>query len=442
MIPELKKIRPPAIKWPSAKNYIPAARTSSGIRVNIPVVAGNKLIVGKIGCGKTTLVKEMISADINDEDTYLFGFEVKQGDYSEPFMRPGGLIISYRDIPGKEDKMFKWGMVREIKESEDPESEIKKMAAFLTLHLKKDPSKEIWAQGAAETFEGFMNTIIHCVDGTPSNYDVVQRMRTMSTVNLLKFMSHYKPNKSLLEKYYHFDSRWGIGNSEETKRKLSEYKVPQVGSDILVFLQNMLSSFSGSFLSKDGKHTIKGWLSGEYGKTLFLSYDLSKKDAMTIFAAYFLQSIILERISARVDKSKRILMALDEVPEIGQEILLEQGVTVGRENRLEVIVSTQSLEKLYAIAPDLNPSKTEHYTNAMLAGFTTYACFQAGDPYTINTFQKFFGNRTRLPASRYSSTGSLVVSPIVTDEEFATLDRGECYIKIGSSEPERLHIIR
>ena len=287
-----------------------------------------------------------------------------------------------------------------------------------------------------------MNTIIHCVEGTPSNYDVVQRMRTMSTINLLKFMAHYKPNKSMLEKYYHFDCKWGLSETEETKKKLAEYKIPQVGSDILVFLQNMLSNFSGSFLSRDGQHTIKGWLSGKYGKTLFLSYDLSKKDAMSIFAVYFLQSIILERISAKVDKSKRILMALDEVPEVGQEFLLEQGVTVGRENRLEVIVSTQSLEKLYAIAPDLNSSKTEHYTNAMLAGFTTYACFQAGDPYTINTFQKFFGNRTLLPGSRYASNGGLVVEPIVADEDFATLDTGECYIKIGASEPERLHIIR
>ena len=442
MIPELRKIGSPIVKWPLAKEYVRAERTVGGIRVDIPVVDGNKLIVGKIGCGKTSLVKEFISADIKDVNTYLFGFEVKQGDYSEPFMTPGGLIISYRDIPGKEDKMFKWGMVKEIKEADDPEAEIKKIAAFLTQHLKKDPGKEIWAQGAAETFEGFMNTIIHCVEGTPSNYDVVQRMRTMSTINLLKFMAHYKPNKSMLEKYYHFDCKWGLSETEETKKKLAEYKIPQVGSDILVFLQNMLSNFSGSFLSRDGQHTIKGWLSGKYGKTLFLSYDLSKKDAMSIFAVYFLQSIILERISAKVDKSKRILMALDEVPEVGQEFLLEQGVTVGRENRLEVIVSTQSLEKLYAIAPDLNSSKTEHYTNAMLAGFTTYACFQAGDPYTINTFQKFFGNRTLLPGSRYASNGGLVVEPIVADEDFATLDTGECYIKIGASEPERLHIIR
>lgn len=442
MISELKKIGLSTIKWPSGENYILAERKITGAKVDIPVVTGNKLIIGKIGYGKTTLVKELISADIRENDTYLFGFEVKQGDYSETFMSPGGLIISYRDIPGKEDKMFKWGMVKEIKESDDPEAEIKKMASFLTQHLKKDPGKEIWAQGAAETFEGFMNSIIHCIDGTPSNYDVVQRMRTMSTVNLLKFMAHYKPNKSLLEKYYHFDINWGTDTSDETKRKLETYKIPQVGSDILVFLQNMLSNFSGSFLSKDGQHTIKGWLSGKYGKTLFLSYDLSKKDVMTVFAVYFLQSVILERISSKVDKTKRILMVLDEVPEIGQEFFLEQGVTVGRENRLEIIVSTQSLEKLYSIAPDLNPAKTEHYTNAMLAGFTTYACFQAGDPYTINTFQKFFGNRTKLPVSRYSTMSGLTVSPIVTDEDFATLGIGECYIKIGASEPERLYIVK
>lgn len=379
MIPELKKIRPPAIKWPSAKNYIPAARTSSGIRVNIPVVAGNKLIVGKIGCGKTTLVKEMISADINDEDTYLFGFEVKQGDYSEPFMRPGGLIISYRDIPGKEDKMFKWGMVREIKESEDPESEIKKMAAFLTLHLKKDPSKEIWAQGAAETFEGFMNTIIHCVDGTPSNYDVVQRMRTMSTVNLLKFMSHYKPNKSLLEKYYHFNSRWGIGNSEETKRKLSEYKVPQVGSDILVFLQNMLSSFGGSFLSKDGKHAKFEELFGEdsFGdKDDSLQCDQIEKQSENDDGAFmdighivtlknsttgreerfeFLDSIVQE------DTGREFVLLLPVLEDDGLVMVLEVEFSDGDEDE-EIYVSVEDEDLLYNIFNEFKRKNLSYFS--------------------------------------------------------------------------------
>ena len=34
------------------------------------------------------------------------------------------------------------------------------------------------------------------------------------------------------------------------------YKIPRMGSDILVFVQNVLSKFSGSFLSKDGEDTI------------------------------------------------------------------------------------------------------------------------------------------------------------------------------------------
>ena len=441
MILELDEIEQLSPVWSKAKYYIPAERKTGKKRIDIPVIPGNKLVVGKIGCGKTTFVKKIISVELEDQDTFLFGFEVKQGDYSDIFMRPGGLIISYRDIPGKEDKMFKWNMIREIKESDDPEAEVKKLAAFLTKHLKKDPSKEIWAQGAAETFEGFINTIGHCIDGVPSNDDVIQRMKTMNTVNFLKFMSYYKPNRSLLEKYYHFDSKWGMDNSDEAKRKILEYRIPQIGADILVFLQNILGNFSGSFLSKDGQHTIKGWLEGRYGKELFLSYDLSKKDSMSIFAVYFLQMIILERISVSVDKSKRILMALDEVPEIGEEFMLEEAVTVGRENRLEVILSTQSLEKLYAVAPNLNQSKTEHYTNAMLAGFTTYACFQPGDPYTISTFQKFFGNRKKLPVSRYSLTGGELIESMVAEEDFATLDTGECYIKIGAFNPERLHII-
>lgn len=441
MISELKQIGKSDPIWPISSCYIAAERKVGNTKISIPILSGNKLIVGKIGCGKTTLVKKMISAEMKNEDTFLFGFEVKQGDYSNTFLRPGGLIISYRSIPGKEDQTFKWNMIREIRESDDPDAEVKKLATFLSKHLRKDPGKEIWAQGAAETFEGFINTIIHCVSGIPSNHDVIQHLKTMKTIEFLKFLSCYKPNRSMLEKYYHFNTALITDNSDETKKKLSEYKVPQIGADILVFLQNMLGSFSGSFLSKDGQHTLRGWLAGKYGKELFLSYDLSKKDSMSIFAVYFLQSIILERISLNADRSKKILMALDEVPEIGEDFLLEEGVTVGRENRLEVILSTQSLEKLYAIAPDANPSKTEHFTNAMLSGFTTYACFQPGDPYTISTFQKFFGNKRKIPCSRYSSTGEIIVEPLVAEEDFATLSEGECYIKIGASNPERLHII-
>lgn len=445
MIIDLNKFGKETPKWPETEVSIPARSSISGNMLAIPVLDNNKLIVGKIGCGKTTLVKKIVSASIRD-DTWMFFFEVKPGDYSGIFMSSGDKIVSFRELEDYDGRLFRWNMIREIKLSNDPEAEIRRITASLFEHLKGDPGKLIWVQGAEEVFEGFIGTVVYCVNGSPSNYDVIQRMRTMSTVNLLKFMSNHKANTSLLEKYFHFDISWANNGDAVARKKLSEYKVPQIGSDILVFLQNALNAFRGSFLTKDGNDTLGEWLSGKYGKNLFISYDLAKQDVMSVFSIYFLKSIILERISLDVDRSKKIIMVLDEVPEIGHEFGLEQGVTVGRENRLEVILSTQSLEKLFSIAPDLNPSKTEHYTNAMLAGFPTMICFQPGDPYTISTFQKFFGKREKqkiiMPVSRYSNPDIKVsIEPVVADEDFASLDTGECYVKIGATEPERVNIL-
>lgn len=446
MLFELGELREPHLQWTkTARCILGEKRGYYNTTIDIPVTSNNMLVVGKIGCGKTTLVKKYVSALLEDDDTYMVCFEVKPKDYSGSFMRQGDKVISFRNIVD-EDKMFKWGLIREIKESKDPEAEAKKISSILFEHLKKDSTKQIWVHGAEETFEGFLNTVVHCIDGTPSNYDVVQRMREMSPTKLLKFLAHYPQNRSLLEKYYKFKAEWITNNSENSRKKIKEYTLPQMGADILVFLQNVLSSFSGSFLSQDGQDTISDWLSGKYGKNLFITYDLAKHDSMSMFIVYFLKTIILERVSLDVDKSKKILMVLDEIPELSHEFGLEQGVTVGRENRLQVILSTQSLEKLYAIAPDLNPTRTEHYTNAMLSGFPTLVCFQLGDPFSISTFQKFFGNKEKekmlLPLSRYSLPDTrFVTEPIVADEDFASLSKGECYIKIDSAEPVRLHIM-
>ncbi len=447
MIFELGKETEPYLQWPVSGYNIPAEKIIGRKKISIPVTSDNLLIVGKIGCGKSTLVKKYVDNILKEEDTYAVFFEVKPWDYSGRFMRRGDKIVSFDNIPGYEEYLFQWNMIKEIKQSKDPEAELKKITSILFEQLKKDSTKQIWVQGAEETLEGFINTVIHCVSGIPSNFEVVNRMQGLKTIKLLEFMAHYKPNKSFLDKYFHFDINWVLNPTEESKKKIAEYKIPQIGSDILVFVQNVLSKFSGSFMSKDGQDTIGGWLGGKYGKNLFITYNLEKQDIMSTFVIYFIKSIILERVSLGVDRNKKILMVLDEIPELGHEFGLEQGVTVARENRLQVILSTQSLEKLYAIAPDLNSAKAEHYTNAMLSGFPTLVAFQAGDPYTISTFQKFFGNKIKqrliMPISRYSTPEIKVETlPIVPDEDFASLDRGDCYIKIGAAEPERVHIIK
>lgn len=138
------------------------------------------------------------------------------------------------------------------------------------------------------------------------------------------------------------------------------------------------------------------------------------------------------------------MLVLDEISELEYDFGLMQGATLGAEYGLQVILSTQSLEKLYAILPrDLG----EHYLNGALSGFPYLITFQPGDPQSLDVFQRFFGQKQvqtlSMPLSRYEKpTVTTELQPIVPDEAFASLGVGECYVKIFAAEPERISFYR
>lgn len=219
--------------------------------------------------------------------------------------------------------------------------------------------------------------------------------------------------------------------------------MPKRGSDIFFFLQNVLEKFGSSFLSADGDDTIFDYLHGRYGERLFLVHDHKKRNSTKLFERYFLKYIADELLSQTSAFSGSMLWVLDEIDKVEGDFGLTQAVTLGRQFGLQVIVSTQSMESLYAIAPDLHG---EHLTNAALSGFSVTAAFHPGDPRTIEILQALYGKRARqtvtMPLSRYDKPiVSTEQRPMVEDGDFASLETGECYIKIRSARPERVRIL-
>ncbi len=196
----------------------------------------------------------------------------------------------------------------------------------------------------------------------------------------------------------------------------------------------------------DGTDTIQNWLDGKYGKNLFLLYDLKKAEISRPFFLYYLRKIKNHKMSNTVGNTSPVLMVLDEIDKMSEggkavDFGLFQAANLGRENGLQILLTSQSLENLFGCAPDFN----EHITNGGLAGFPQLLCFRLGDPKTISTMQTLFGSEYReriiLPASRYDNV--LIKSekePIITDEEFASLRTGECVIKIDSHRPQKVYI--
>ena len=424
------------VNWPEAARGIRAELLRSGSIVKIPVLPNtNTLVVGVPGNGKTVLTKKIVDV-LFEEDPGLYAvfFQIKPDDFTQAYLRPQDKVIAYSDeiCPGQ--NQFRWNLVKEIRSCEKSQWDavLNEITAILFSDLLQDKRNLVWIDGAMSTFKAFIKVLLYKYSNNPSNAKVIGAMKSMPRRELLDFLAEYPPNRSMLMDNFEFDP----DNCEN-------YSMPRKGRDILFFVQNVLDKFGGNFLSEDGDDTIYDYLHGRYGERLFMIHDHKSRSSSKLFEHYFMKYIGDDKLSITSSHHGRMVWILDEVDKIGGDFGLTQAVTLGRGYGLQVIVSTQSLESLYAIAPDFYG---EHLTNASISGFGTFAAFHPGDAHTIQTLQTLFGKQRRrimtMPLSRYDKpTVTTENLPIVDDEDFASLGIGECYIKIRSAVPERVRII-
>lgn len=423
------------LNWPETDSGVHAVRKADGSIVKIPVDQMNILVVGTTGYGKTFFTKACVRELLGtDPGRYAVFFQIKPDDFTEEFMQPDDKVITFSDRLYRKENLFCWNLIKEIRLRErcEWESMLEQMGTILFADLLEDSRNRVFAEGAKETWKAFLRVILYNKQNNPSNKKLITAMQTMTHRDFLKFLAEYRPNRSMLRDNFMF-----------YPEQSDNYVMPRKGSDIMFFLQNILGKFGGSFLSENGEDTIWDYLHGNYGKRLFIVHDHKKRDSARLFEQYFLKSIGDEMLSLSSEFHGKMLWVLDEIDKVGHDFGLTQAVTLGRQSGLQVLVSTQSLESLYAVAPEFHG---EHLTRAALAGFPVTAAFHPGDPYTIETLQKLYGKCDRqiltMPFSRYEPpVVSVEQKYLVEDSDFASLGIGECYIKVQSSQPERLKIL-
>lgn len=422
--------------WPVAVNSVRAVRAADGREVGIPVcLDANVLVVGTSGYGKTVFTKEYVKALFaQDEKLYGVFFQIKPDDFTETFLRPQDKVIAYGDQVCPGGNLFQWNLVKEIRSLPPGEWEtaLDELTSILFSDLLQDSRNRVWADAARNVFKAFVKVILYQYGNNPSNQKLIGAMRDMPRKELLAFLAEHPPNRGMLRDNFDYDPVDPRG-----------WTMPRKGSDIFFFLQNVLEKFGGSFLLADGEDTIFDYLCGSYGERLFLVHDHKKRNSTKLFERYFLKYIADDLLSQTSVFSGRMLWVLDEIDKVEGDFGLTQAVTLGRQFGLQTIVSTQSMESLYAIAPELHG---EHLTNAALSGFSVTAAFHPGDPHTIETLRTLYGKRLKqtvvMPFSRYEKPIiSTEQRPVVEESDFAGLGIGECYIKILSAGPERVRIL-
>ena len=430
--------REPGTAWLAGTPGVRAEDMTNGQEIEIPVAPMNVLVNGITGNGKTEFTKAYLRQRFQqNEKLAAVIYQMKPDDFTNEFLRPQDIVITFEEdaaISSRGFRLFRWGLVKEIRSHDQKEWDaiLHQMASILFADLLRDPRNRLWAWGAMTAFEGYIKVILYCYINNPSNLELINGMKYMDQIEFLLFLAKYPPNRSMLRDNFDFDP----GCSKN-------YTLPRKGSDIFFFLQDILSRFGGTFLSEDGDDTIYDFLHGRYDNRLFILHDHKKRDSLKMFEQFFLKYLIDNILSLSSDFKEGLLMCLDEIDKIEYDFGLTQAVTLGRQFGLEIIVSTQSLESLYAIAPDMHG---EHLTNAALSGFSMFVCFHVGDPHTINTLQKLFGAQRKvileMPFSRYDRPAiKTEMLPVVEDMDFASLDIGECYVKYRAEKPRKVKVL-
>lgn len=406
----------PLPRWLGGQEGLPVEFAETGQTVYLPMFRESMLLLGQTGYAKTTLIQQYLDCRFLQQEDGLFTviLDVKQ-DF-RGCLRPGERLVSFSPLPGSHTQ-FQWNLVRELRQSPDPEAALAQITDSLFADLSADRQNAFWVEAAKAVFMGHVRTILHCYSNNPSNAVLVRSLRGMGRQALREHLEKYGPNRWIVS-YYLEDGAKRTG-------------------DILAFAAAALQKFSGLFCSETGTDTIHDFLDGQYGRRLLLAYDFSQSAASNAFFRILLRLIIQERLSQRVDRGKSVLLVLDEAPVLEGDFGLLHAATVCRGNRLQILLATQSLEKMACLAPEKHGEALMH---ACLAGFPVIAAFHPPGDASLDILNRLFGSRPAVPLSRYDSPG-VAQEPVVSSGELARMGIGEFYLKRGGDQPVRLKTI-
>lgn len=416
------------------------AKLTDGKEVKIPVLEStNVLTVGVTGTGKSKSYTLPAARYLLSSNPMMKGvfFETKR-TFLDAFMQENDKVIAYDPTIVPARNLFQWCLIKEIRQARDKEGEMRQIAEVLFGDLLAGAeNNRAWIESARNTFIAVLRVIVDCYPDNTSNWNLINALRNMSVNNLLAYLAKHPRNHSLLNKDFSYDPN-----------KSEAYTPTRRATDIMFFFNSVLEIFGGAFESK-GQDTIHDYLFGTpgYGRNLFLVHDLATAESSRPFILYFLKKIKDEKMSLSSTIIEPMLWCMDEADKLSDsgkaaDFGIFQAATLGREYGLQILLTTQSIENLYGLAPGFN----EHIAKGGLSGFPVLLSFRPGDATTISTLQTLFGSRrhdiTTMPLSRYDHpTVKSEIEPVVSEADFAQLDTGEAYIKIKSAHPQRVSII-
>jgi len=311
--------------------------------------AGNLLITGAQGSGKSTVIKPIVKAISNIEGLMLI-YDAKR-EYTPLFYQKGHLLLSPTD-----KRSLYWDIAADIT---SPEIAYEIASCFIS-QSGKEP---IWANGARLLLTGCMVSLTYIKPKW--SWDDLKQMLDKPVDELGEFFDKYYPKASKLI----------AENSKTTDSFFME----------LTTQLNWLDSVAKVW-TNNSKHrfSISRWVKGKYNtKSLIIANDPKYSSISSPLCSAVLSIVVREVLSLPDNNSVKYWFVLDELADLPKTESLGKWLSLGRAKGARTIAGTQNISQIQAVYGD---KETETLTSL----FSNLICLKVGS--STNTAKKVADN--------------------------------------------------
>ena len=388
------------------------------------------LMVGSIGCGKTTVAKALFGAQRSAIDRQARGCMVvfdPKNDFRTAFYRPGDLILG---------ENVQWNYYEDLMLGFDADTPFRlilnralEMAGMLfAQRLKPGASQEQYFPRAASEVLAAVTAIqassaLKCPElrGELDNEFFYEFWTSVTAEKILDLLQPYPELRSIR---YHLTAGNEGGVSGQGNGVMSEFAL-------------IRQTMSGRW-SESGRFSIRRFIREKAANCLFIPYFISSAKTDMPVRRMIVDMALQESMMNGLDEGE-VIFLLEELHLLTEPPLeyLPQAINYGRTYQVRLQGILQNLDQLYL---NYGPNGAE----AIISGFPQKLIFRADSAFSLEYPVRLFGKK-RIIEYLFNSRGERIQhirdGNMVESWELVSLGVGEFYLKPpGNGEPFRFQM--
>jgi hypothetical protein len=285
-------------------------------KIRIPIVreAGNILVWGMQGAGKSNFIKWLVKQLLAQRDRTVL-YDIK-GEYTQAFLNEGCILLSPQD-----SRSVNWNIGKDL-------STIGLAEAFAEAIIPAESASEsFWVDSARTVLVGVIVGLTN--EGKPWSWCALEQRIFCDDEELSNWLDkHHKQAATLIE--------------PENKTTAS---IRSMLATKLAWLKNMTSYVSNT----PPDFSVSGWLARNDKITLIVQGDLASP-LMSSALITALMSVLSSHLLAGADnEEQKTWLVLDELATMNKSKSFERWLALGRSKGCRTIAGTQLLSQLYSI---------------------------------------------------------------------------------------------